>query len=162
MRAPPRNSPGACVPTEHLLQVRNLHAGYGEIEILRGIDLVVDAGDIVAVLGSNGVGKSTLNLAISGIVPARQGSIEFDGGAIHHKRPSAIVAAGLVHVPEGRRIFPNMTVRDNLDMGCYRRASGRRSANRERVFSIFPRLSERSSQRAGTLSGGEQQMLAIG
>ena len=148
--------------TEALLTVRGLHAGYGEVEILRGIELVIGTGDIVAVLGSNGAGKSTLNLAISGIVPTRQGSIEFDGHLIHDKNPSAIVAAGLVHVPEGRRIFPNMTVRDNLDMGSYRRASARRSANRERVFSIFPRLSERASQRAGTLSGGEQQMLAIG
>ncbi len=145
-----------------LLRVRGLHAGYGEVEILRGIDLVVGAGDIVAVLGSNGAGKSTLNLAISGIVPARQGSIEFDGSFIHKARPSTIVASGLIHVPEGRRIFPNMSVCDNLDLGSYRRASARRDHNRERVYSIFPRLRERASQRAGTLSGGEQQMLAIG
>jgi branched-chain amino acid transport system ATP-binding protein len=148
--------------TEQLLQVRGLHAGYGEVEILRDIELVIGASEIVAVLGANGAGKSTLNLAISGIVPARQGSIEFDGRLIHEKNASAIVAAGLVHVPEGRRIFPNMSVRDNLDLGSYRRASARRTANRERVFSIFPRLSERAAQRAGTLSGGEQQMLAIG
>jgi branched-chain amino acid transport system ATP-binding protein len=147
---------------ESLLQVRGLHAGYGETEILRGIDLVVGAGDIVAVLGSNGAGKSTLNLAISGLVPARKGSIEFDGRFIHDASPAAIVGFGLVHVPEGRRIFPNMSVRDNLDLGSYRRASVRRAVNCERVFSIFPRLRERASQRAGTLSGGEQQMLAIG
>jgi branched-chain amino acid transport system ATP-binding protein len=145
-----------------LLQVRGLHAGYGATEILRGIDLVVGAGDIVAVLGSNGAGKSTLNLAISGIVPARQGSVEFDGSLIHHASPSAIVAAGLVHVPEGRRIFPNMSVSDNLDLGSYLRATAQRADNRERVFSMFPRLRQRASQRAGTLSGGEQQMLAIG
>jgi branched-chain amino acid transport system ATP-binding protein len=145
-----------------LLRVQGLHAGYGETEILRGIDLVVGPGDIVAVLGSNGVGKSTLNLAISGLVPARSGSIEFDGRFIHDTSPAAIVAAGLVHVPEGRRIFPNMSVADNLDLGSYRRAAGRRVANREQVFSMFPRLRERAAQRAGTLSGGEQQMLAIG
>src|SRR5664279_6614251 len=123
---------------EALLHVRGLHAGYGEIEILRGIDLVVGAGDIVAVLGSNGAGKSTLNLAISGVVPARQGSIEFDGHSIQNASPAEIVAAGLVHVPEGRRIFPNMSVAENLDLGSYRRASARRAANRERIFSIFP------------------------
>lgn len=148
--------------SETLLRVRGLHAGYGETEILRGIDLVVGAGDIVAVLGSNGTGKTTLNLAISGLVPARKGSIEFDGRAIQNASPAAIVAAGLVHVPEGRRIFPNMSVGDNLDLGSYRRASARRAANRERVYAMFPRLRERASQRAGTLSGGEQQMLAIG
>jgi branched-chain amino acid transport system ATP-binding protein len=114
------------------------------------------------VLGSNGVGKSTLNLALSGIVRARQGSIEFDGRVIDRERPAAIVASGLVHVPEGRRIFPNLSVSDNLDIGSYRRAAARRADNRERVFTIFPRLRERAGQRAGTLSGGEQQMLAIG
>ena len=150
------------MPTDALLKVRGLHAGYGETEILRGIDLVVGAGEIVAVLGSNGAGKSTLNLAISGLVPTREGSIEFDDRFIHDASPAAIVAAGLVHVPEGRRIFPNMSVADNLDLGSYRRASAQRAANRERVFAMFPRLRERASQRAGTLSGGEQQMLAIG
>jgi branched-chain amino acid transport system ATP-binding protein len=145
-----------------LLSVRGLHAGYGEVEILRGVDLVVGAGDIVAVLGSNGAGKSTLNMTISGLVPAREGFIEFDGRCIQNTNPAEIVAAGLVHVPEGRRIFPNMSVAENLDLGSYRRASARRDINRNRVFSIFPRLRERARQRAGTLSGGEQQMLAIG
>ncbi len=148
--------------TDALLQVSGLHAGYGEAEILRGIDLVVGEGEIVAVLGSNGAGKSTLNLAISGLVPARQGSIQFDGRLIQDAKPAAIVAAGLIHVPEGRRIFPNMSVADNLDLGSYRRASTQRAANRDRVFAMFPRLRERALQRAGTLSGGEQQMLAIG
>jgi branched-chain amino acid transport system ATP-binding protein len=147
---------------EALLHVRNLHAGYGKTEILRDINLVVGAGEMVAVLGSNGAGKSTLNLAISGIVQVRQGAIEFDGHAIDGDNPSAIVARGLIHVPEGRRIFPNMSVGENLDLGSYRRAVARRDENRERVFSMFPRLRERASQRAGTLSGGEQQMLAIG
>lgn len=145
-----------------LLSVNALHAGYGETEILRGIDLVVRAGEMVAVLGSNGAGKSTLNLAISGVVPARKGSIEFGGRSIQNASPAEIVAAGLVHVPEGRRIFPNMSVAENLDLGSYRRASAQREVNRERVFSLFPRLRERAAQRAGTLSGGEQQMLAIG
>ena len=145
-----------------LLSVRGLHAGYGEVEILRGIDLMVGAGDIVAVLGSNGAGKSTLNMTISGLVAARQGSIEFDGRSIQNADPAKIVAAGLVHVPEGRRIFPNLSVAENLDLGSYRRASAQRDTNRKRVFSMFPRLRERAAQRAGTLSGGEQQMLAIG
>jgi branched-chain amino acid transport system ATP-binding protein len=145
-----------------LLSVRGLHAGYGEVEILRGIDLVVGAGDMVAVLGSNGAGKSTLNMTISGLVAAREGVIEFDGRLIQNTNPAEIVAAGLVHVPEGRRIFPNLSVAENLDLGSYRRASSQRHANRDRVFSIFPRLRERAAQRAGTLSGGEQQMLAIG
>ena len=153
--------PGNAVDSP-LLRVRGLHAGYGETEILRGIDLVVGPGDIVAVLGSNGAGKSTLNLTISGLVRARAGSIAFDGRFIHDASPAAIVAAGLIHVPEGRRIFPNMSVADNLDLGSYRRAAGRRAVNREQVFSMFPRLRERASQHAGTLSGGEQQMLAIG
>jgi branched-chain amino acid transport system ATP-binding protein len=145
-----------------LLSVRGLHAGYGEVEILRGIDLVVGAGDMVAVLGSNGAGKSTLNMTISGLVAAREGFIEFDGRLIQNTNPAEIVAAGLVHVPEGRRIFPNLLFAENLDLGSYRRASAQRHTNRDRVFSIFPRLRERASQRAGTLSGGEQQMLAIG
>jgi branched-chain amino acid transport system ATP-binding protein len=145
-----------------LLRVTGLSAGYGEVEILRNVDLVVNAGDMVAVLGSNGAGKSTLNLAISGVVPAREGAIEFDGRPIQDASPAEIVAAGLLHVPEGRRIFPNMSVRENLDIGSYRRASARRTVNRERVFSFFPRLRERTNQLAGTLSGGEQQMLAIG
>jgi branched-chain amino acid transport system ATP-binding protein len=148
--------------TEPLLAVRALHAGYGETEVLRGVDLDVAAGEIVAVLGSNGVGKSTLNRTISGILRARAGSIRFDGANIACERPPAIVARGLIHVPEGRRVFPNLSVRDNLDLGSFRRARARRDVNRERIFGIFPRLRERTSQYAGTLSGGEQQMLAIG
>ena len=145
-----------------LLEIHDLCAGYGDTEVLRGIDLSVANGEIVAVLGSNGVGKSTLNRTISGIVRARAGAIRFDGAAIQHEKPAAIVARGLIHVPEGRRIFPNLTVAENLDLGSYRRAAARRPANRDRVFAIFPRLFERRTQRAGTLSGGEQQMLAIG
>jgi branched-chain amino acid transport system ATP-binding protein len=148
--------------SETLLAIEHLRAGYGETEVLRGIDLTVKAGEIVTVLGSNGVGKSTLNRTVSGIVRAQGGSIRFAGEAIEHEKPPAIVARGLIHVPEGRRIFPNLTVRENLDLGSYARAKPRRAQNRERVFAIFPRLRERMSQHAGTLSGGEQQMLAIG
>jgi branched-chain amino acid transport system ATP-binding protein len=147
---------------EPILAVSGLRAGYGTTEILRGVDLVVGHGEIVAVLGSNGAGKSTLNLAISGVVRPWAGSIRFDDAAIEREHPAAIVARGLIHVPEGRRIFPNMTVRENLDLGAYRRGRRHRRDNRQRVFSIFPRLAERQAQRAGTLSGGEQQMLAIG
>ena len=148
--------------TEPLLAVSDLHAGYGAIEILRGVNFVVQTGEIVAVLGSNGTGKSTLNRTISGVMRSSKGSIQFGGAAIERRRPSEIVSLGLIHVPEGRCIFPNMTVRENLDLGAYRRANARRTDNREKVFSIFPRLAERQSQYAGTLSGGEQQMLAIG
>jgi branched-chain amino acid transport system ATP-binding protein len=145
-----------------LLNVQGLRAGYGETEVLRGVDLSVGTAEIVAVLGSNGVGKSTLNRTLSGVVAARAGAIRFDGAAIEGETPAAIVARGLIHVPEGRRIFPNMTVSENLDLGSYRRATVRRVQNRERVYGIFPRLRERAGQSAGTLSGGEQQMLAIG
>ena len=148
--------------SEPLLDIRDLCAGYGDTDVLRGIDLKVEAGEIVAVLGSNGVGKSTLNRTISGIVRARSGAIRFDGAAIEREKPAVIVKRGLIHVPEGRRIFPNLSVRENLDLGSYRRAAERRGANRDRVFAIFPPLFERRAQRAGTLSGGEQQMLAIG
>jgi branched-chain amino acid transport system ATP-binding protein len=147
---------------EPILAVKGLHAGYGTTEILRGVDLTVRQGEIVAVLGANGAGKSTLNQAISGLVRPWSGAIRFADAAIERERPAAIVAHGLIHVPEGRRIFPNMTVRENLDLGAYRRGRACREPNRTKVFSIFPRLAERQSQRAGTLSGGEQQMLAIG
>jgi branched-chain amino acid transport system ATP-binding protein len=145
-----------------LLSITGLHAGYGATEILRGIDLAVAPGEIVAVLGSNGAGKSTLNRAISGVLRPWRGAIRFAGEQIERTKPSTIVSHGLIHVPEGRRIFPNMTVAENLDLGCYRRARARREQNRARVFVIFPRLAERQGQSAGTLSGGEQQMLAIG
>ena len=145
-----------------LLAVGDLHAGYGETEVLHGVDLMVSAGEIVAVLGSNGVGKSTLNRTISGVLRATQGSIRFAGHAIEREKSTSIVSRGLIHVPEGRCVFPNLSVRDNLELGGYRRARNRRQQNREKVFGIFPRLAERQSQRAGSLSGGEQQMLAIG
>ncbi|MBI3435911.1 MAG: ABC transporter ATP-binding protein [Proteobacteria bacterium] len=147
---------------EPVLAVSGLRTGYGATEILRGVDLAVNAGEIVAVLGSNGAGKSTLNRAISGVLRPWSGAIRFCDIDIGREKPATIVGRGLIQVPEGRRIFPNMTVRENLDLGAYRRARPRREDNRGRVFAIFPRLAERQSQRAGTLSGGEQQMLAIG
>src|SRR5512132_2469495 len=147
---------------EPILAVNGLRAGYGTTEILRGVDLTVRHGEIVAVLGGSGAGKSTLNQAISGVIRPWSGAIRFADASIERERPAAIVARGLIQVPEGRRIFPNLTVRENLDLGAYRRGRGRREHNRSKVFSTFPRLAERQSQRAGTLSGGEQQMLAIG
>ena len=147
---------------EALLAIEDLHTGYGATEILRGVDLDVRSGEIVTVLGANGVGKSTLSRTVSGVMRPWRGTVRFKGEPIERDRPAGIVARGLIHVPEGRRIFPNMTVRENLDLGAYRRGRARRSNNRDRVFAWFPRLAERQLQRAGTLSGGEQQMLAIG
>jgi branched-chain amino acid transport system ATP-binding protein len=147
---------------EPLLLVEKLVAGYGGVSILRGIDISVGAGEIVAVLGANGVGKTTLNKTLSGLVRATAGRIRFNGVDLTHASPGAIVEAGLIHVPEGRKIFPNMTIRENLELGSYRRAKVHRKQNMERMFTIFPRLRERVHQMAGTLSGGEQQMLAIG
>jgi branched-chain amino acid transport system ATP-binding protein len=158
----PRQNWGRPVSGDPLLAISDLHAGYGETDVLRGVDLAVGADEVVAVLGSNGAGKSTLNRAISGVLRARKGSIRFAGHTIDQEKPASIVSRGLIHVPEGRRVFPNLSVKDNLDLGGYRRARNRRRQNRERVFGIFPRLAERQSQLAGTLSGGEQQMLAIG
>ena len=145
-----------------MLEVSGLRAGYGSVEIVRGVDLAVQAGEIVALLGSNGVGKSTINNNISGIFRPFGGRVVFEGHDITGAPPQAIVAAGLVQVPEGRRVFPNLTVRENLELGSFRRGKPNRGANLERIVAIFPRLRERYTQRAGTLSGGEQQMLAIG
>jgi branched-chain amino acid transport system ATP-binding protein len=145
-----------------VLEVHALRGGYRAAEVLRGIDLSIGAGEIVAVLGSNGAGKSTLNNTLCGLQPAFAGRIVFDGRDITRARHTDIVAAGLIQVPEGRRIFPNLSVWENLELGSYRRGRGRRAQNLERVCGLFPRLQERRSQRAGTLSGGEQQMLAIG
>src|SRR5512141_2798709 len=145
-----------------MLEVRDLRGGYGGAEVLRGITLSIAAGEIVAVLGSNGAGKSTLNNTLCGFLPATAGEIRFDGRDITRARSTGIVAAGLIQIPEGRRVFPNLSVAENLELGCYRRGSGRRAANLDRVYALCPRLKERLAQRAGTLSGGEQQMLAIG
>ena len=145
-----------------MLEVRDLFDGYGVIQILRGVSLDVGRGEIVALLGSNGAGKSTLNNVLSRITPQTAGSVRFDGEDIHAANPARVVELGLIQVPEGRRIFPNLTVRENLELGSFRRGRARRAHNLERVGTIFPRLAERWEQLAGSLSGGEQQMLAIG
>jgi branched-chain amino acid transport system ATP-binding protein len=145
-----------------MLEITGLHAGYGPFEVLHGIDLDVASGEIVAVLGANGVGKTTLNRALSGLIPPRAGRIRFEGADITGLRHDRIVAAGLIHVPEGRRVFPTLSVRDNLRMGAWLRGRAERARNLERVLEIFPRLRGRLAQNAGSLSGGEQQMLAIG
>ena len=145
-----------------LLDIRSLRGGYGQVEVLRGVDLAVHPGEMVALLGSNGAGKSTLNNVVSGIYPAWAGTVVFDGHDLTRAHYREIVKAGLIQVPEGRRIFPNLSVRENLELGSFTRARERRASNLERAFTIFPRLRERVAQRAGTLSGGEQQMLAIG
>jgi branched-chain amino acid transport system ATP-binding protein len=145
-----------------MLEVSGLRAGYGAVEILRGVDIDIAQGEIVALIGSNGVGKTTFASAVSGLLRCRAGAIRFNGNDITGRGPGAIVDMGLIHVPEGRHIFPNLTVRENLELGAYRRARARRLKNIEIVADTFPRLKERFAQKAGTLSGGEQQMLAIG
>ena len=145
-----------------LLNIQDLYGGYGQVEVLRGVDLAVNPGEIVALLGSNGAGKSTLANVVCGIYPAWAGSVRFDGGNLSGSHYHDVVKAGLIQVPEGRKVFPNLSVLENLELGSFTRARERRAKNLERVFSIFPRLKERLSQLAGTMSGGEQQMLAIG
>jgi branched-chain amino acid transport system ATP-binding protein len=135
-----------------VLEIEGLRAGYG----------AVGAGEIVTLLGSNGAGKSTLNNNVSGLYRPFGGAIRFEGEAIAGTSSMSIVELGLIQVPEGRRVFPNLSVRENLELGSYRRGRARRAQNLERVNTIFPRLRERFGQAAGTLSGGEQQMLAIG
>ncbi len=145
-----------------LLEVGDLEAGYGAVTVLRGLSMTVAAGEIVAVLGANGVGKSTLNNTLSALIRPNRGTIRFDGADISAASPAQVVAAGLIQVPEGRRVFPDLSVRENLLLGSYRRGRARRDENIERICTVFPRLRERFGQAAGTLSGGEQQMLAIG
>ncbi len=145
-----------------MLEVSGLRAGYGPVEILRDVGLTVSRGETVALLGANGAGKSTLSNTICGILRPAAGQIHFDGQDITARRPAAIVAQGVIQVCEGRRVFPNLTVGENLILGSYRRGRPHRAANLERVCVLFPRLRERIRQMAGTLSGGEQQMLAIG
>ena len=145
-----------------LLEISALRGGYGRVEVLRGVDLHVNAGEMVALLGSNGAGKSTLNKVVCGLVPAWSGSVRFDGHDLSGAHYRDVVKAGLIQVPEGRKVFPNLSVLENLELGSFARARERRAANLEKVFGIFPRLKERIKQNAGTMSGGEQQMLAIG
>jgi len=145
-----------------LLDIQGLRGGYGRTEVLRGVDLTVNAGEMVALLGSNGAGKSTLNKTVCGLCAAWTGSVRFDGRDLSGAHYREVVKAGLIQVPEGRKVFPNLDVLENLALGAFTRARERRAQNLERVFSIFPRLAERRGQLAGTMSGGEQQMLAIG
>jgi branched-chain amino acid transport system ATP-binding protein len=145
-----------------LLEVKDLHAHYGAIEALKGISLTVNEGEVVTLIGSNGAGKSTTLRAISGLTPASGGAVTFAGEDITRVPADEIVTRGIALSPEGRRCFARMTVRENLDLGAYRRRGAGIAADLERVFTLFPRLKERENQKAGTMSGGEQQMLAIG
>ena len=143
-----------------LLSVSGLHAGYGQIEVLHGLDLSVNEGEIVVVLGANGAGKTTTMRAISGVIP-RRGELSFDGHPIGRAAPDAIVRLGLAQVPQGRGTFADLSVEDNLRAGAYSRSATETAADVSTWFSVFPRLAERRDQKAGSLSGGEQQMLAI-
>jgi branched-chain amino acid transport system ATP-binding protein len=145
-----------------LLQVEDIHTYYGAIEALRGVSLTVEEGDVVTIIGSNGAGKSTTLRSISGLTPARAGQVVFEGQDITRVPAHEIVDCGIALSPEGRHCFARMTVRENLDMGAYRRRDGGVREDLERVYDLFPRLKERERQKAGTMSGGEQQMLAIG
>ncbi|TBH20614.1 ABC transporter ATP-binding protein [Thermus thermamylovorans] len=146
-----------------LLELRDVHAYYGHIHALKGVSLSVAQGEIVTLIGANGAGKSTTLRTISGLVRPRQGEVLFGGRPIHRLPPHEIVALGVGHVPEGRRVFPRLTVEENLEIGAFlerdRKVVQRR---KEEVYALFPRLYERRAQKGGTLSGGEQQMLAIG
>lgn len=146
-----------------MLEVTNIKARYGAIEALRDVSLKVQPGELVALIGSNGAGKTTLMHAVSGLVDLAHGSIHFEGVNLRDVKPHARVGLGIGHVPEGRRVFGDQTVRQNLDLGAYSRKGTRAEIETdvERMFHIFPRLKERIGQLAGTLSGGEQQMLAI-
>jgi len=148
--------------TSPLLEITGLRGGYGRVEVLRGVDLQVQPGETVALLGSNGAGKSTLNNVVCGIYKAWAGKVVFDGVDLSGAHYTEVVKAGLIQVPEGRKIFPNLSVMENLALGSFTRARERRAESIDKVFATFPRLKERTTQLAGTMSGGEQQMLAIG
>ncbi|MFN3648774.1 MAG: ABC transporter ATP-binding protein [Armatimonadota bacterium] len=145
-----------------MLEISNLHVYYGAIHALKGITLSVEAGEVVTLIGANGAGKSTTLRTVSALLRPREGSVRFEGQEISRLAPEKIVRMGLCHVPEGRRIFPNLSVTENLEMGAYTRADREVRSDMDRIFQTFPRLKERAKQSAGTLSGGEQQMLAIG
>jgi branched-chain amino acid transport system ATP-binding protein len=145
-----------------LLELEDVHTFYGNIEALKGISLEVEEGEIVTLIGSNGAGKSTTLRSISGLTPPRLGTIRFKGEDIGETPPQEIVRLGISLSPEGRKIFPRMSVRENLDLGAYLRRDDDVTPDRDRVFDLVPRLKEREKQKAGTMSGGEQQMLAMG
>lgn len=145
-----------------MLKIRNLNVYYGAIHALKSINIDIKEGEIVTLIGSNGAGKTSTLKAISGVIPCKSGAIEFEGKDITNVRPHKLVRAGIGHVPEGRRIFSELTVMENLELGAYTRRDKQVKSDYEKVFEKFPRLKERRKQDAGTLSGGEQQMLAIG
>jgi branched-chain amino acid transport system ATP-binding protein len=145
-----------------LLELTDIHTFYGNIEALKGISLTVEEGEIVTLIGSNGAGKSTTLRSISGLTPPREGSIKFEGNEIGETPPQEIVSMGISQAPEGRKCFSRMSVRENLELGAYLRRDAKVDEDMRRVFELFPRLEEREKQKAGTMSGGEQQMLAIG
>jgi branched-chain amino acid transport system ATP-binding protein len=145
-----------------LLEVSGVHTHYGTIEALKGVSLEVDDGEVVTLIGSNGAGKSTTLRSISGLTPASAGSITFDGEDITRLPAHEVVGFGIALSPEGRHVFARMTVRENLELGAYMRSRQDTSEDLDRVYDLFPRLKERDKQKAGTMSGGEQQMLAIG
>jgi branched-chain amino acid transport system ATP-binding protein len=146
-----------------LLELKDVSVRYGRIEALRDISLTVEEGEIVTLIGANGAGKTTTMKAVSGLIPLASGSVHFDGEDISKLRADLRVRRGICQSPEGRGVFPGMTVRENLEMGCYTRKDRQAiAADFERVFQLFPRLEERATQPGGTLSGGEQQMVAIG
>lgn len=149
---------------ESILEVQDLHVYYGHVHALKGVSFHVRPGEIVALLGANGAGKSTTLRAISGLVRPRQGDIRWQGRSLRNVPAHAIVSLGVSHAPEGRKVFSTLTVEENLNLGAYTRRGDREyvARSKERVFALFPRLAERRHQLAGTLSGGEQQMLAIG
>ena len=166
--ANPQAAADARVPTDtgaeaaHLLELRDVHTYYGNIHALKGVTLHVDKGEIVTLIGANGAGKSTTLKTISGTLKPRQGQVLLNGGRIDHQPAHDIVKLGLSQSPEGRRVFSRMTVYENLELGAFARRGANIGEDIARVYELFPRLQERKTQRAGTLSGGEQQMLAIG
>jgi branched-chain amino acid transport system ATP-binding protein len=146
-----------------VLKVNQIEVFYGDLQALRGVSLEVNSGEIISILGSNGAGKSTVLMTLSGILKPRRGEIFFNGDRIHLRSSSKIVESGIVQIPEGRQLFPTLTVMENLEMGAqFPRAKKTREETLQWVLGLFPRLEERKNQLAGTLSGGEQQMLAIG
>jgi len=149
---------------EPLLEVRELEVAYGEVQVLWGVDISVPKGEIACLVGSNGAGKTTFMRAVSGLVATRSGTVRFGGRTLTNAGPQVVLAAGVAQVPEGRRLFSAMSVRDNLLMGAYLRTDGTATIRHdlERIYALFPILSERQGQAAGTLSGGEQQMCAVG
>ena len=144
------------------LRVENIHVYYGAIHAIRGVTFTVNEGEVVTLIGANGAGKSTILKTVSGLLRPKSGTISFDGTDITQIPPHKLVPMGLAHVPEGRRIFQQMTVEENLEMGAFTQPKGGIAMDLEKVFALFPRLKERRRQIAGTLSGGEQQMLAMG